>query len=373
MKPRQPFRVSGNGANSIRLQQRPGRCGRSFSLSEPSPQPGGGFFIWRQRSSDARSAGREYSARGAVRMRAVLRPARGRLRATITGDLGALRRRDPGRPQRHLALRRLPAARGGPPGPPIRSRRCPACPPARRRWCAPTGSRSISACARCGSRTTPPTRPTRSRTASSLSPRRGRASSASTLSRAPRPATSATPWPPRRRRWGCPPTSSSPRDLEEQKILATGVYGANVVAVAATTTTSTGSARSSRPSTRLGVREHQHAAVLRRGLEDARLRDRRAARLELPDRFVVPIASGSLFTKIARGFDEWIEIGLVEGARAGDERRPGERLLAGRDGVRRRRRHLPAGQARHDREVAGDRQPGRWPIRARPRPPQRWR
>jgi threonine synthase len=34
---------------------------------------------------------------------------------------------------------------------------------------------------------------------------------------------------------------------------------------------------------------------------------------ELPDRVVAPIASGSLFTKIARGFDEWRELGLVKG------------------------------------------------------------
>jgi threonine synthase len=34
---------------------------------------------------------------------------------------------------------------------------------------------------------------------------------------------------------------------------------------------------------------------------------------ELPDRCVVPIASGSLFTKIAKGFDEWRSLGLVEG------------------------------------------------------------
>ncbi|MHB8234367.1 MAG: pyridoxal-phosphate dependent enzyme, partial [Solirubrobacteraceae bacterium] len=34
---------------------------------------------------------------------------------------------------------------------------------------------------------------------------------------------------------------------------------------------------------------------------------------ELPDRCVVPIASGSLFTKIARGFDEFRELGLVAG------------------------------------------------------------
>jgi threonine synthase len=33
----------------------------------------------------------------------------------------------------------------------------------------------------------------------------------------------------------------------------------------------------------------------------------------LPDRVVAPIASGSLFTKIARGFQEWIDVGLVEG------------------------------------------------------------
>jgi len=34
---------------------------------------------------------------------------------------------------------------------------------------------------------------------------------------------------------------------------------------------------------------------------------------ELPDRVVVPIASGSLFTKIARGFEEWLDVGLLEG------------------------------------------------------------
>jgi len=33
----------------------------------------------------------------------------------------------------------------------------------------------------------------------------------------------------------------------------------------------------------------------------------------LPDRIVCPIASGSLFTKLARGFDEWIDLGLVKG------------------------------------------------------------
>jgi threonine synthase len=34
---------------------------------------------------------------------------------------------------------------------------------------------------------------------------------------------------------------------------------------------------------------------------------------ELPDRCIVPVASGSLFTKIAKGFEEWTELGLVSG------------------------------------------------------------
>src|SRR5439155_19533532 len=33
----------------------------------------------------------------------------------------------------------------------------------------------------------------------------------------------------------------------------------------------------------------------------------------LPDRVVSPIASGSLFTKLGRGFQEWLDLGLVEG------------------------------------------------------------
>ena len=52
-------------------------------------------------------------------------------------------------------------------------------------------------------------------------------SSASRRSRAPRRATSRTPSRRTPRRPGSSPTSSSPRDLEEPKILATGVYGTN--------------------------------------------------------------------------------------------------------------------------------------------------
>ena len=41
---------------------------------------------------------------------------------------------------------------------------------------------------------------------------------------------------------------------------------------------------------------------------------------QAPDRCVVPIASGSLFTKIAKGFSEWADVGLIE---SGDVRMTG--------------------------------------------------
>ena len=34
---------------------------------------------------------------------------------------------------------------------------------------------------------------------------------------------------------------------------------------------------------------------------------------QTPDRVVAPIASGSLYTKLAKGFDEWRELGLISG------------------------------------------------------------
>ncbi len=173
--------------------------------------------------------------------------------------------------------------------------------------------------ARCGSRTTPPTRPTRSRTASSPSRSRVPRSSASRRSRAPRPATWPTPSPPT----PPPPALDSyvfiPSNLEEQKLLTTGVYGTQPGRRrAATTTTSTGSAPSSRWRARaLGVRERQPAPVLRRGLRRrSRTRSPSSSAGRSRTAVVAPIASGSLFTKIAKGFQELIELGLVEGDRS---------------------------------------------------------
>ena len=55
-----------------------------------------------------------------------------------------------------------------------------------------------------------------------------------------------------------------------------------------------------------------------------------------PDQVVVPLASGSQFTKVAKGFKQFIELGLVDGPRARALRGPSDRLLADRDGLRRR-------------------------------------
>ena len=157
-----------------------------------------------------------------------------------------------------------------------------------------------------------------------------------------------------------------PSDLEEQKILATGIYGTNVVAVDGNYDDV------NRLCTELSG-EHEWAFVninmrpyYAEGSKTLAYETAEQLGFELPDRVVAPIASGSLFTKIARGFKEWIELGLLEGDLPDLQRRAGCRLLAGGDRVRGRAGLLPAGQARHDRQVAGDRQPRRRAIRARP-------
>ena len=88
---------------------------------------------------------------------------------------------------------------------------------------------------------------------------------------------------------------------------------------------------------------------------------------------VAPIASGSLFTKIARGFEEWLEVGLLEGEAPVMNGAQAAGCAPVAAGVRGRARDLPAGAAGHDRQVAGDRQPGRRALRARAGAPLRGR
>jgi len=105
-----------------------------------------------------------------------------------------------------------------------------------------------------------------------------------------------------------------PADLEEQKILATGVYGTKLVAVRGNyddvnrLCTELSGEHDDWAFVNVNVRPYYAEGSKTLAYEIAE-----QLGWELPDRLVVPIASGSLFTKIARGFEEWIEVGLVEG------------------------------------------------------------
>ena len=104
-----------------------------------------------------------------------------------------------------------------------------------------------------------------------------------------------------------------PHDLEEQKVLATGVYGTNLVSVRGNYDDV------NRLCTELSA-EHDWAFVninmrpyYSQGSKTLAFETAEQLGFELPDRVVAPIASGSLFTKIARGFEEWIDVGLLSG------------------------------------------------------------
>ena len=104
-----------------------------------------------------------------------------------------------------------------------------------------------------------------------------------------------------------------PSDLEEQKILATGVYGTHLVAVRGNYDDV------NRLCTELSG-EHDWAFVninmrpyYAEGSKTLSFEIAEQLGFEIPDRIVCPIASGSLFTKLARGFEEWTEAGLLSG------------------------------------------------------------
>src|SRR3954466_13004115 len=103
-----------------------------------------------------------------------------------------------------------------------------------------------------------------------------------------------------------------PADLEEQKILATGVYGTHLVKVHGSyddvnrLCIELAATRDTWAFVNVNVRPYYAEGSKTLGYEIAE-----QLAFTLPDRVVVPIASGSLFTKIARGFQEWQEVGLL--------------------------------------------------------------
>jgi threonine synthase len=104
-----------------------------------------------------------------------------------------------------------------------------------------------------------------------------------------------------------------PADLEEQKVLATGVYGTKLIAVDGNYDDV------NRLCTELSAdRDWAFVNVNMRpyysqGSKTLAFEIAEQLSWQVPDRVVAPIASGSLFTKIARGFTEWLDVGLIEG------------------------------------------------------------
>jgi threonine synthase len=104
-----------------------------------------------------------------------------------------------------------------------------------------------------------------------------------------------------------------PADLEEQKLLATGIYGTNLVGIRGTYDDV------NRLCTELS-QTHPWAFVnvnLRpyysEGSKTLAFETVEQLGWTLPDRIVGPIASGSMFTKLAKGIREWLDLGLVQG------------------------------------------------------------
>ena len=104
-----------------------------------------------------------------------------------------------------------------------------------------------------------------------------------------------------------------PADLEEQKLLATAVYGTRLVGVKGSyddVNRLCTELAETRPWAFVNVNLRPFYAE---GSKTIAFEVVEQLGWELPDRVVCPIASGSLFTKIARGLSEWIELGMVEG------------------------------------------------------------
>ncbi|MEJ7892436.1 MAG: threonine synthase [Solirubrobacteraceae bacterium] len=111
---------------------------------------------------------------------------------------------------------------------------------------------------------------------------------------------------------GLPSYVFIPADLEQEKILATGAYGTNVVGVKGNYD------EVNRLCTQLSG-EHEGWAFVNINMRPYYAEGSKTLAYEVieqlgfqtPDRIVGPVASGSLFTKVARGIDEFVAAGLV--------------------------------------------------------------
>jgi len=113
---------------------------------------------------------------------------------------------------------------------------------------------------------------------------------------------------------GMPSYVFIPANLEEQKVLATGVYGTNLVKIDGNYDDV------NRLCTEISG-EHDRWAFVNVNMRPYYAEGSKTLAYEIseqlgfktPGQIVAPIASGSLFGKIAKGFDEWLALGLIEG------------------------------------------------------------
>src|SRR3954465_13499729 len=113
---------------------------------------------------------------------------------------------------------------------------------------------------------------------------------------------------------GLPAYVFIPADLEAEKILSAGAYGARIVGVRGSyddvnrLCTEISGEREGWAFVNVNVRPYYAEGSKTLAFETAE-----QLGWELPDRVGAPVASGSLFTKVARGFQDWIDAGLLAG------------------------------------------------------------
>ena len=165
-----------------------------------------------------------------------------------------------------------------------------------------------------------------------------------------------------------------PANLEQGKIVTTAVYGGNVVAIDGNyddVNRLCAELAGTYPWAFVNVNVRPFYAE---GSKTLAFETAEQLGWETPDHVVVPVASGSLLTKIRKGFDELHKVGLldeepqvrVSGAQALGCSPVATAWLDETDNDQ-------AGEAGHDRQVARDRQPGRRVLRARRGAPDRRR
>ena len=104
-----------------------------------------------------------------------------------------------------------------------------------------------------------------------------------------------------------------PADLEEQKLLATSVYGTTLVGVEGSYDDVNRLCTQLAEERNWGFVNVNLRPYYAEGSKTLAYETAEQLGWRLPDKVVCPIASGSLFTRIARGFTEWLDLGLIDG------------------------------------------------------------